>query len=689
MPIRHSTWPMRALFTSTLLVVAGFAIGYARQTPPQITRDNVSRLQVAWTYRTGEADARFATTKAASFEATPVVVDGTMYVGTPLGRVIALDAATGQEHWVFDPQIARNIQYGDFANRGVSTWLDEAAPMDTPCRRRIFAATAQSQLVALDARDGQPCRDFGASGIVDLKAGLRIPPFEPQAYSITSPPVAVNGVVITGSSISDNSRPDPASGEIRAYDARTGRLRWTWDPIPQDASDPAYPEWRGALAHKGGGANAWSTLVADAERDLVFVPTGSAAPDYYGVLRLGDNRYANSIVALRATTGQRVWAFQTVHHDLWDYDNASPPALVTLTRNGTALPAVIQATKTGMLFVLERETGRPIFPVEERAVPASDIPEEQASRTQPFTSLTPPLSPHRFTVDQVWGITAADRDACRAVIAPLRNEGIFTPPSTRGTLVMPARIGGVNWGPVAVDPVRQVAVIAVNRIAEMVQLIPREGFDLQRARTEERTRLGDDFEYNMMRGTPYVMRRRLLLAPSRVPCTPPPFGALVAIDLRTGQRQWEVPLGSMASIVAPDVAPQTKPDWGSVNLGGAAATASGVVFIGAALDRRLHAYDVETGRTLWQGELPASVKATPMTYRLASGAEFVAVAAGGGGAWGTGDYVVAFVVKVTQVAEVEEPNSASARSSSLGRSFDRRGSPSPSTRTTDRSPSFP
>ena len=633
---------MRALFTSTLLVVAGFAIGYAQQTPPQITRDNVIRLQVAWTYRTGEADARFATTKPASFEATPIVVDGTMYVGTPLGRVIALDAATGQERWIFDPLIARNIPYSDFANRGVSAWLDEAALMDTPCRRRIFAATPQSQLIALDARNGQPCSDFGVNGIVDLKTGLRIPPFEPQAYSITSPPVAVNGVVITGSSIGDNSRPDPASGEVRAYDARTGRLRWTWDPIPQDPSDPAYPEWRGAYAHKGGGANAWSTLVTDAERDLVFVPTGSAAPDYYGVLRLGDNRYANSIVALRATTGQRVWAFQTVHHDLWDYDNASPPALVTLTRNGTALPAVIQATKTGMLFVLDRETGRPIFPVEERAVPASDIPEEQASRTQPFTSLTPPLSPHRFTVDQVWGITAADRDACRAVIAPLRNEGIFTPPSTRGTLVMPARIGGVNWGHVAVDPVRQVAVIAVNRIAEMVQLIPREGFDLQRARTEEQTKLGDDFEYNMMRGTPYVMRRRLLLAPSRLPCTPPPFGALVAIDLTTGRKKWEVALGSMASVLTSDVARQTKPDWGSVNLGGATASASGVVFIGAALDRRLHAYDIETGRELWQGELPAGAKATPMTYRLASGAEYVAVAAGGGGAWGTGDYVVTF-----------------------------------------------
>jgi quinoprotein glucose dehydrogenase len=640
--MRHWSVAMRTLFRATLIVVAGLAIGHAQQAPLEITRDTVSRLQVAWTYRTGEADTRFATTKAPSFEATPVVVDGMMYVGTPLGRVIALDAATGQEHWVFDPQIARNIPYSDFANRGVAIWLDEAAPADAPCRRRIFAATAQSQLIALDAQDGQPCRDFGANGTIDLKAGLRIPPFEPQAYSVTSPPVAVNGVVITGSSIGDNSRPDPASGEVRAYDARTGRLRWTWDPIPQDPSDPAYPEWRGALAHKGGGANAWSTLVADAERDLVFVPTGSAAPDYYGVLRLGDNRYANSIVALRATTGQRVWAFQTVHHDLWDYDNASPPALVTLTRNGTAIPAVLQATKTGMLFVLERETGRPIFPVEERAVPASDIPEEQASRTQPFTLLTPPLSPHRFTVDQVWGITAADRDACRAVIAPLRNEGIFTPPSTRGTLLMPARIGGVNWGRVAIDPARQVAVIAVNRVAEMVQLIPRDGFDLQRARSEEQTRLGDDYEYNMMRGTPYVMRRRLLLAPSRLPCTPPPFGALVAIDLRTGQKKWDAPLGSMTSIVDPGVASQTKPDWGSINLGGVAATASGVVFVGAALDRRLHAYDVETGRELWQGELPASAKATPVTYRLASGVDYVAVTAGGGGAWGSGDYVVAF-----------------------------------------------
>ena len=633
---------MHRVVRTTLLALTALSVCLAGQVAPRITPQNISRLQVAWTYRTGEAGDRFATSKPASLEATPLVVDGTMYIGTPLGRVIALDPATGQERWVFDPKIARNIPYGDFASRGVSTWLDEAAPPDSPCRRRIYAATAQAQLIALDARDGEPCRAFGSNGIVDLKVGLRIPPFEPQAYSITSPPLAVNGVVITGSSIGDNSRPDPASGEVRGFDARTGRLRWTWDPIPQDASDPAYAQWRGAMAHKGGGANAWSRLVADAERDLVFVPTGSAAPDYYGVLRLGDNRYANSIVALRATTGRLVWAFQTVHHDLWDYDNASPPALVTVRRNGVAVAAVVQTTKTGMMFVLERDTGRPVFPVEERPVPASDIPEEQTSRTQPFTSLTPPLSPHRFAANEVWGITSADRDACRTAIAPLRNEGIFTPPSTRGTLLMPSRIGGVNWGGVAIDQSRQTAVVAVNRIAEMVQLIPREGFDLQRARAEEQPRLGDDFEYNMMRGTPYVVRRRLLLAPSRLPCTPPPFGALVAIDLSTGRKKWETPLGSMTSVLAPDIATITKSEWGSVNLGGPVATSGGVIVIGAALDRRLHAYDTQTGRELWHGELPASAKATPMTYTLSSSVEYVAVAVGGGGAWGVGDYVIAF-----------------------------------------------
>ncbi|MFN0177873.1 MAG: pyrroloquinoline quinone-dependent dehydrogenase [Gemmatimonadales bacterium] len=613
-----------------------------RYTPAAaITRDNVARLGVAWTYRTGEAEAAFRTRREASFQAVPLVVDGMMYVGTPLGRVIALDAATGAERWVFDPKIRRDVPYGDFASRGVSTWLDPTAGAGSPCRRRIFVATAQSQLFSVDAATGTPCADFGSAGMVNLLEGLRIPPFEPQAYSMTSPPTIVSGLVITGSSVADNSRPNPASGEIRAYDARTGKLRWTWDPIPQDPADPAYGDWAGALAHRTGAANAWSVFAADSARDLVFVPTSSPAPDYYGVLRLGQNRYANSIVALRASTGKLVWSFQTVHHDLLDYDNASPPALVTLSRNGRPVPAVLQATKTGMLFVLHRETGTPIFPVEERPVPASDIPGERTWPTQPFTVVTPPLSPHRFALDQVWGVTDADRSACRAAIEGLRNDGVFTPPSVGGTLVMPSNIGGAHWGGVAVDPLRQIAVVPVNRIAAIVELIPREGFDREARRAEDR-RLGHDFEYNMMVGTPYVMRRRMLLAPSGLPCTPPPFGALVAVDLRTGGRLWEVPLGTITGLVPPDRAASVRPDWGSPNLGGPIATAGGLVFIGAALDRSLHAFDVETGRELWRGPLPASGKATPMSYRLASGEQFVTISVGGGGVFGSGDHLVTF-----------------------------------------------
>ena len=281
----------------------------------------------------------------------------------------------------------------------------------------------------------------------------------------------------------------------------------------------------------------------------MFVPTGSAAPDYYGGLRLGHNRYANSLVALKASTGALVWAFQTVHHDLWDYDNASPPALVTLTRDGKSVPAIVQATKTGMLFVLNRETGVPVFPVEERPVPASDVPREEAARTQPFTTVTPPLSPHRFTADDVWGISEADREACRERDPRLAQRRNLHAAEPQGTLVMPSNIGGAHWGGVAIDPVRQIAVVPVNRIAAMVQLLPREGFDLARAKAGEQ-RLGDDYEYNMMHGTPYVMRRRMLLAPSRLPCTPPPFGSLVAVDLRTGALRWNVPLGSASAAAA-------------------------------------------------------------------------------------------------------------------------------------------
>jgi quinoprotein glucose dehydrogenase len=612
--------------------------GGARSSPlAQITRDNVGTLTVAWTYHTREPVIEVA--RQPSLEVTPIVVDGVMYLSTPLGKVIALNPATGNELWRFDAKVDPMGGYGDFTSRGVSTWLDIAAKPGARCRRRIFVATIDARLVALDSANGVPCSEFGTRGIVDLSKGLRIAPFRPAWYEVTSPPAIVNDLVITGSAIADNARPAPASGEVRAFSARTGALRWSWDPIPQDRQDAAYATWRNGSAERTGAANAWSVIASDPVRDLVFVPTSSPPPDYYGGSRLGENRYANSIVALRASTGKVVWHFQTVHHDLWDYDNAAPPALVSVNVNGKTVPALLQATKTGQLFVLNRETGTPIFPVEERPVPRSTIPGEEASATQPFTTVTAPLSPHRFSVDEVWGLTPEGRATCLQMISGLRNEGIFTPPSLEGTLVIPSNIGGAHWGGVAADEQLRIAVVPVNRIAAIVQLIPADGFDLQAAR-QESSRLGLGYEYARMEGTPYIMRRRLLLAPGLVPCTPPPFGALVAISLRTGARLWQVPLGS------PPLPPgTTKPptNLGVPNLGGPIVTAGRLIFIAATLDRTIRAFDIERGNELWSAPLPAGGKATPMTYE-ADGRQFVVIAAGGGNEFGTGDAIIAFAL---------------------------------------------
>jgi quinoprotein glucose dehydrogenase len=600
-----------------------------------IDRGNVQRLAVAWEYSTGEAAIPF--NRERSFEATPLVVAGVMYLSTPLGRVIALDGESGKERWVTDLKV-EPIGFGDFTSRGVSLWADPAARAGSPCALRVIVATIDARLHALDARDGRPCMGFGVAGSVDLRQSLRNAPFEKEEYEVTSPPAIVRGLIVVGSAVADNGRFNAASGEVRAYDARTGALRWSWDPIPQDSTDPAWRTWSGPDAHRTGAANAWSVIAADSVRGLVFVPTGSASPDYFGGVRVGENRYANSVVALRAETGKIVWHFQTVHHDLWDYDNASPPALTTIVKDGRKVDVVLQTGKIGMLYVLDRETGIPVFPVEERAVPASTVPGEQAWPTQPFATGIAPLSPQRFLIEETWGPTPADRAACRERVGKLRNEGIFTPPSLQGTLVIPSNIGGAHWGGLAVDPVRQLAIIPVNRIIAEVQLIPREEY--QRRRNESGYRL-EGSQYTSMRGTPYVMRRGILFGPSGAPCSPPPFGTLVAVDLRTGAKKWEVPLGTFA----PDAPPEAA-GAGSPNLGGPIVTAGGLVFIAATLDRKIRAFDVETGAELWSAPLPAGGKATPMTFAGRNGTQYVVIAAGGdGGRFGKSDRVVAFSIR--------------------------------------------
>ena len=629
--------PAPGAATAEWTAYGGDALG-ARFSPlAEVTRDNVTSMVVAWTFRTGETPQAAPTRRPTAFEATPILVDGTLYLSTPLGKVFALDPATGTERWRFDAQVNPQTPFGDFTSRGVSAWLDPGAAEGAPCRRRIFLAAMDARLIALDARTGRTCADFGEQGTVNLRTGLRNPPQSDGEYGITSPPAVVNGVVVIGSSVSDNGRTDLASGEIRAFDARTGALRWSWDPIPRTASDPAWTTWNGPVAHATGAANAWAPIAADVERDLVVIPTSSPSPDYYGGERLGANLYANSIVALRASTGARVWHFQVVHHDLWDYDVQAQPSLVVVRRDGREIPAVVQATKTGQLFVLHRETGVPIFPVQERPVPARAVAGETVSPTQPFSSL-PSFGLQHLSPDDAWGLTPLDRRRCREAIDGAHYDGVFTPPGLDVTLVTPSNIGGAHWGGVAFDPARQIVVVPVNRLAALVQLIPRERHDPSRNEA--------GWEYAPMRGTPYVMRRRILLSPLGLPCTPPPFGTLVAISLLTGKTIWEVPLGTTRDLVASKIFLPITVGSGTPNLGGPIITAGGLIFIGAAMDNYLRAFDVESGRELWKGRLPAGGQATPMTYRLPNGRQYVVIAAGGHGKMGTtrGDSVVAFAL---------------------------------------------
>jgi quinoprotein glucose dehydrogenase len=609
--------------------------GGTRYSPlTQISPATVGRLRVAWVFRTGELGKGVRDWTRSAFEATPILYDGTLYFTTPSTNVLAVNAATGALRWRHDSHNDDDLHYSDGVSRGVSLWVDPTSTATSACRARIYAATLDGRLLALDAATGNPCADFGDRGTVDLLQGIRST-YEAGSgwrnYLVTSPPAVVDGKIIVGSSVGDNRAVNLELGTVRAFDARTGRLLWSWDPIPRDPSDLLYRQWSPQAAQLTGAANAWAPLSVDATRHLVFVPTGSASPDFFGGERPGDDRWADSVVALDADTGKLVWGRQLVHHDLWDYDVASQPTLVELKHDDTEVPAVIQATKTGFLYTLNRETGAPIFPLVEKPVPQDAVPGETPSPTQPYPVAPPALVRQGpVTPAAAWGVAWFDTRGCRERIAADRSEGIFQPPSTRESIQSPGNAGGANWGGIAFDPQRQLAIVNTMNLPFLVALVPRD-----RVAAEMKDPQYRGWEFGQMRGTPYAMRRRAFMSRLGIPCVKPPWGILTAVDMVHGTIKWRVPLGD---------SPFLHLDIGMPSLGGPMVTASGLVFIAASLDDRMRAFDVNTGKVLWQVKLPAGGQATPMTYSI-DGRQYVVIAAGGYKDSSTrGDYLIAYAL---------------------------------------------
>jgi len=586
----------------------------------QITPANVSGLRRQWIFRTGDAASRPpAVMRRIKFETTPILVEDRLVLCSTFNEVIALDPASGAALWRHDPKLPANLRPGNRYNcRGVVQWRDPAASRGAECALRILSATADARLIALDARTGRPCGGFGTGGEVRLDVEPQLWPGELQ---VSSAPVVVGDVVVVGSAIADNQRQHAPSGRVRAFDARTGAPRWSWEPLAPDT------------ASRAGAANAWAPLSVDAARGLVFVPTSSPSPDFYGAARPGPNAHSDSVVALRAADGSLAWAFQTVKHDVWDYDVPSQPTLARLSLDGSAHDAVLAATKQGFVFVLDRATGVPLLPVEERAVPQGGAPGEVLSPTQTFPVGLPSLAPSVIRPDDAYGFLGFDRSACRRRLEALRNEGLYTPPSEQGTVLFPFTGGGVNWGGVAVDG-QGVVYANTSRAIHVVRLVPRAAYDAVKSARPGR-------ETSPQAGLPYGMTRDVLLSPLGAPCNPPPWGALAALDLKSRRILWQVPLGTTEDLLPLGLALHT----GTPNFGGPVVTAGGLVFIGAALDRYLRAFDAASGAELWRGRLPAAGMATPMTY-VWRGRQYVVIAAGGHGEAGveTSDAIVAFAL---------------------------------------------
>ena len=532
------------------------------------------------------------------FESTPIVIDGALYFSTPSNRVIALDAETGKEIWRFDPQAGRAGPRHFFQHRGVAYWHGKSGDDG-----RILYGTFDGRLIALDAKTGKPCRAFGKDGTVDLRAGIA-DAYPAAEYSMTSPPAIYQDLVITGAAVPEYPSKGP-SGQVRAFDVRSGKLAWTFHTIPRPG-EVGYESWEGDAWKERTGANVWSIMSVDLERGLVFLPIGSASYDFYGADRRGLDLFSNSLVALDAASGKLVWYYQMVHHDIWDYDMPAQPVLITVRRDSRDIPAIAQLTKMGFVFILDRLTGKPLFPVEERPVPNSDVPGEAAWPTQPSPVKPPPLVRQSFSEGDLSTVTPESNRYCAQLFHSLESHGMYTPYGRKLTLVVPGTLGGANWSGASFDRASGYLFVNANEVGAVGAMEPQAAdapVRYRRASKEgEYARFWDEHQW---------------------PCQKPPWGTLNAVDVNKGEIVWKVPIGVVDGL---------KTTTGTPNLGGSIVTDGGVVFIGATTDSRFRAFDARTGEQLWVGDLEASAYATPMTYLgKKTGKQFVVIAAGGGG----------------------------------------------------------
>jgi quinoprotein glucose dehydrogenase len=597
----------------------------------QLTPENVSGLKIAWTYHmrpegfSGGGGGRGSGFRPS--EDTPLVRNGVMYITTPYSRVVAVDPVTGKELWSFP------LPAGNPSPRGLEFWAGDGI-----MPAQIVFGSTDGKLYSLNAKSGEPNKSFGDNGVVNLNTEAIMHGL-PGHNGLSSPPLVYKNLVITGGTTQENPPHGPA-GDVRAWDMRTGKLVWTFHSIPQE-SEKYNDTWAGDSWKNRSGVNVWGFLTLDEKRGIVYMPFGAPSVDQYGGDRAGDNLFSTSLVAADANTGKYLWHFQVVHHDIWDADMTGAPALMDVKQGGKTIPAVVAMDKAGMVFLLNRVTGKPIYGVEERPVPQSEVPLEHTSKTQPFPLKPPPLARMTFSKDDIATVTPELEGACRKLVEGLETGGPFLPPSYKHLRVQfPGNHGGVNWGGTSFDPQLGYLFANVNELGQMSGLKDHDPASGPAVANGQGNRVDPDGPYEGVAGGGRFSVKGS--TSQQLPCQQPPWGELAAVNVNTGEIAWKVPLGVTDSL------PEGKQNTGRPGNGGTIATAGGLVFVGATDDARFRAFDAKTGKELWTVKLPGAAEATPITYQGRDGRQYVVITATGGGFFNnpvTGDTVVAFALE--------------------------------------------